>query len=243
MVHGLGSRSSLGPLDYFYGLHAILREAKIPFLVAKLSLWHSIEFRAKQLKAQIEKAFPAGKVNLIGHSMGGLDSRYVTSQLDFGERIASVTSIGTPHRGTLMGDIATAVIGQKNLTATNRFLHHLGLSNDGLKQLTTQYNAEVWSSQMPDVPGVAYFSATSAIPKTFVQHSLPIFWGPYHLLRKLEGDNDGFVSVHSATWGTHICTYRGDHYAQIGQFMGHTRGLDYLKFYREILDRLHREAM
>ena len=63
------------------------------------------------------------------------------------------------------------------------------------------------------------------------------------MLTRYEGDNDGFVSVHSASWGEHICTYVGDHYGQIGQFLGRSRGLDYLRFYEEILRRLKREGM
>jgi hypothetical protein len=96
---------------------------------------------------------------------------------------------------------------------------------------------------MPNVRGVGYFSATSAIPKSIMKYSLPMFWIPHKVLKRYEGDNDGFVSVQSATWGEHICTFRGDHYGQIGHFLGRSRGLDYLKFYGEILTRLKREGM
>jgi triacylglycerol esterase/lipase EstA (alpha/beta hydrolase family) len=62
-------------------------------------------------------------------------------------------------------------------------------------------------------------------------------------MTKIEGDNDGFVSVESAKWGEHICTYSGDHYAQIGQFLGRSRGMDYMKFYDEIFTRLKNDGM
>jgi triacylglycerol lipase len=243
LVHGLGARSAYGPFEYFYGLPKMLRDSGTEFMIAKLTSWHTIEWRAQQLKDQIEKTFPEGKVNLIGHSMGGLDSRYLTSSLGMAERVASVTTIGTPNRGSLIGDMATGALPNRAFLAVNSLLKVLECSSDGLKQITTKYNSEVLSQKMLNMPGVGYFSATSAIPDPVMKYSLPIFWLPNRILKRYEGDNDGFVSVHSATWGEHICTYRGDHYGQIGQFLGRSRGLDYLKFYDEILRRLHREGM
>jgi triacylglycerol esterase/lipase EstA (alpha/beta hydrolase family) len=36
--------------------------------------------------------------------MGGLDARYAISLLGLARRVASLTTIGTPHRGTPVGD-------------------------------------------------------------------------------------------------------------------------------------------
>lgn len=46
-----------------------------------------------------------GKVNIIGHSKGGLDTRemlylYPTMK----DKIASITTMATPHRGTALAD-------------------------------------------------------------------------------------------------------------------------------------------
>jgi pimeloyl-ACP methyl ester carboxylesterase len=46
---------------------------------------------------------------LIGHSIGGLISRYVVQAEDSADRVAGVITIGTPHRGTLMAAPAIAV--------------------------------------------------------------------------------------------------------------------------------------
>ena len=43
-------------------------------------------------------------VHLFAHSMGGLDSRYMISQLDMADRVLTLTTIGTPHRGTSFAD-------------------------------------------------------------------------------------------------------------------------------------------
>lgn len=243
LVHGLGARHSYGPVEYFYGLSKILRDAGNEFYVAELTPWQTLEWRGKQLEAQIRRQFPNQKINLVGHSMGGLDARYVTSAMGVGEQVASVTTIGTPHGGSVMGDIAAGVIPDVAFKAVNGLLSFLDSSGDGLRQITRQHASEVLAGKLGDLPGVGYFSATSAIPRNFARTALPMFWIPHRLLSRYEGDNDGFVSVESARHGEHICTYPGDHYGQIGQFLGRSRGLDYLRFYREILGRLHREGM
>jgi triacylglycerol lipase len=199
LVHGLGARSAYGPFDYFHWLPQQLRKAGNPLYIANLTAWHSIERRSEQLKKQIDAAFPEGKVNLIGHSMGGLDSRYATSALGLGERVASVTTVGTPNRGSAIGDMALGLVPPPAMLAIDKLLKYLDSSIEGLRQITRSHVADVLSKKMPDVPGVGYFSVTSAIPVSrFMQSSLPMFWIPSKLLMNLEGDNDGFVSVESS---------------------------------------------
>lgn len=243
LIHGLGARSTYGPIEYFYGLPTLLRKAKNQILTANLTAWQTIEKRAQQLKKQIDEAFPDTPVNLVGHSMGGLDARFLTSQLGFADRVASITTIGTPHRGTSVGDMATGLLPNSAFSAADRLLKYLESSSTALKQITQQYCLGEFASLTPNMPKVAYFSATTAIVNPVLMNSLPIFWLSHRILSKTEGDNDGFVSVDSAKWGDHICTYGGDHYAQVGQFLGRSRGMDYMKFYNEIFKHLKKESM
>jgi triacylglycerol lipase len=243
LIHGLGSRSTYGPVDYFFGLPKLLRENRNNVFIPNLTSWQTIKHRAEELKIQIEKKFPEGKVNLVGHSMGGLDARYLASQLGFADRISSITTIGTPNQGTSIGDIATGFLPPLAFNAINKFLNLMGLSGDAVKQITCSYYKTELSQLIPNMPGVEYFSATSTIQKPIVLYSLPLFWVSYKLLEDVEGPNDGFVSVSSATWGHHICTYLGDHYAQMGQFLGRARGMDYMQFYADIFKCLKKKGM
>jgi triacylglycerol lipase len=243
LIHGLGARSTYGPVNYFYGLPKLLKEAKNSIYIARLTPWHTIEHRAAQLKLQIEEAFPDSKVNLVGHSMGGLDARYLAARPEFTERVASVTTIGTPNLGSSIGDLALGLMPESALLTFNRLLKAWDSNSGAFKQVGRKYCTEDFQRLAPKMGKVAYFSATSAITKPIYKKSLPIFWLPYHFLTKVEGDNDGFVSVDSAKWGDHICTYTGDHYAQIGQFLGRSRGMDYLKFYRDIFRHLKQQDM
>jgi triacylglycerol lipase len=244
LVHGIGAFGTIGPIEYFHGIPSLLRDAGNRVYIPQLSPWDTIERRATQLKERIEREFPDGeKVNLIAHSMGGLDCRYLASRLGFAERVASVTTIGTPHRGSFLADLICEAVPTAAGMLARKAIELLKLPAGGLRQLGTRHCNEVFHHEVPDAPNVAYFSATSAIPDPVFKHSLPVFWPTHKVLLEREGDNDGFVSVGSAEWGTHICTYRGDHYGQIGQLLGRSRGLDHMKFFEEITGRLRREGM
>lgn len=63
----------------------------------------TIENNAGQLKVQIERILQeesAEKVNLIAHSKGGLDCRYMIDRLGMKDKVASVTFLCTPHKGS-----------------------------------------------------------------------------------------------------------------------------------------------
>jgi hypothetical protein len=69
-----------------------------------------IENRGRVLRQTIEdelKKWPTGtRVHILAHSMGGLDSRWALAQDGMADKIASLTTIATPHRGTSLGDLA-----------------------------------------------------------------------------------------------------------------------------------------
>ncbi|MFZ9595095.1 MAG: esterase/lipase family protein [Bdellovibrionia bacterium] len=242
LVHGLGAQSRFGPIEYFFGLPKLLREHQNRVLTPHLSAWHTLEVRAQQLKTQIQTSLGDQKVNLVGHSMGGLDIRYLSSCLGFAEQVASITTIGTPHQGTSLGDLAFGLLQESQLQSMDRFFKAMNFNQEAFRPVTQAYCQGPLRELAPKIPGIAYFSATTAIRKPVVLHSLPLFWISHGWLEQREGPNDGFVSVESAQWGEHICTYSGDHYAQIGQLLGRTRGTPYLRFYQEIFLRLKKEG-
>lgn len=60
------------------------------------------------------------RVNLIAHSMGGLDSRFVVSSLGYGDRVASLTTLSTPHRGSAIADMALGLTAQLDSEALSK---------------------------------------------------------------------------------------------------------------------------
>jgi triacylglycerol lipase len=106
LAHGLtGFRQLFGVVDYFFGIPSDLRSGGATVFVTQVSAFGSAEQRGEQLLQQIEfiaASTGAGKVNLIGHSEGGLDSRYVMAVRP--DLIASLTTVATPHLGADLAD-------------------------------------------------------------------------------------------------------------------------------------------
>jgi triacylglycerol lipase len=89
-------------LDYWYDLDTALSECGgAEVFVTQVSPSNSTEVRGEQLLSQVRAVLAktgAAKVNIIGHSMGGLDARYVMNVRP--DLVASVTTIGSPHKGS-----------------------------------------------------------------------------------------------------------------------------------------------
>src|SRR5712691_10689104 len=109
LVHGLMGydRISLGGwtfAEYFRGVREALEAAGNRVLVARLSRTAGVAQRAGELKRFIDRHVPTGSVHVLAHSMGGLDSRHMINHLGMANRVHSLTTIGTPHRGTAYVD-------------------------------------------------------------------------------------------------------------------------------------------
>jgi len=106
LAHGLsGFRQLFGVVDYFFDIPSDLRAGGATVFLTQVSAFGSAEQRGEQLLQQIEfiaASTGAGKVNLIGHSQGGLDARYVMAVRP--DLIASLTTVATPHQGAELAD-------------------------------------------------------------------------------------------------------------------------------------------
>ena len=117
LVTGLsGSPTGLGGNPYWYGVQSDLQAHGAVVFVPDISSFQSDEGpngRGEQLVAYIQQILVqtgAPKVNLIGHSQGGLTSRYAAAVVP--DLVASVTTIGTPHRGSQVGDFVEGIFGK-----------------------------------------------------------------------------------------------------------------------------------
>jgi triacylglycerol lipase len=208
LVHGLLGFDSLrvGPwlvAHYFRGIPEALRAAGNRVLVASLSPTRGIADRACQLKELLDRASPHEPVHLIAHSMGGLDSRYLISRLGMAQRVLTLTTLGTPHRGTTFADW-----GLRRLQRVLRpLLEFANVPYQAFFDLTVTHCAE-FNHQTPDAPEVRYFSVAGH----FELHWLMPEWQiPARILARTEGPSDGIVSVASATWGEDCSVWDGDH--------------------------------
>jgi triacylglycerol lipase len=80
-----------------------LRKNGIEVYHTNVSFAADVETRAKDLTREIQKILADtghAKVHIIGHSMGGLDARQMIVHEGMADKVATLTTIGTPHWGS-----------------------------------------------------------------------------------------------------------------------------------------------
>src|SRR5262249_25581530 len=147
-------------------------------------------------------------INLIAHSMGGLDCRRLITHLGMAHRVASLTTVATPHRGTHVADWFCANFQHRfPLLLT---LEALGMNIDGFRDCKTNFCTS-FNDSTPNHPDVRYFSYGASVSP---QRLTPMLRRTWQILSPVEGANDGLVSVQSAHWGEYLGTLSVDHFAQ-----------------------------
>ncbi len=144
--------------EYFRGVAERLRELGAEVYPVKVSPSAGIAVRAEQLAAAV-RSIDAKKVNIIAHSMGGLDARYAISRLGLAAKVASLTTLGTPHRGTPIADLGTKLSDRIGL---GRMVGALGIPVEAFYDLTT-LRMEAFNREVPDHPKVVYGSFVAAV--------------------------------------------------------------------------------
>jgi triacylglycerol lipase len=106
LAHGFFGFEKIAGLEYFRNVKKYFKNkfSDLNVIVTEVAPNDFIEQRAQQLWEQIDPI--SEKIHLIGHSMGGLDSRFLASPqgLNKSERLISLTTISTPHCGSPVAD-------------------------------------------------------------------------------------------------------------------------------------------
>lgn len=181
LLHGMSGFGQLdiGPvgITYFDGVLEDLTKMGEAAFVTLVPPYDTSEARALALSTQIDeilKRTGKAKVNLVGHSQGGIDARVIASPqgLAYGDRIASVTTVAAPHRGSKVAD---AVLGLLKYvpaevidSVTGNFLALVQrtafeLQNDPhlraqIVELSEKHMSTVFNPRFVDAPGVVYMS-------------------------------------------------------------------------------------
>jgi triacylglycerol lipase len=157
-------------LTYFYGVKDYLAQKGEMVTTPSVDPFNDSTTRGAQLADRVHEVLMqtgAAKVNIIGHSQGGLDARVVAH--DHPDWVASVVTVATPHHGTPISDIALKLLADPNAQQIIDQLANLigaplydQIGNTtsvvkGLSQFSQQGIAD-FNAKYPDAPGVYYAS-------------------------------------------------------------------------------------
>lgn len=229
--HGLLGFDYLGPaslpplqISHWRGIREVLESNGTEVMITRVPATSSVKDRAKILMETIEERYAGREVNLIGHSMGGLDCRYLISVLKPTKfKVVSCTTISTPHKGSPFADyVIDNVIGRDRLPLWIALLDTLKFPNSGDGSAFESLGTEAmikFNEQVSDDPTVKYYSWGA----TFNPGLLDTFRWPHSVILEKEGPNDGLVSVESAKHGEYRGTLEGVNHLDLVGWVNHVR--------------------
>ncbi|KAI8915859.1 Alpha/Beta hydrolase protein [Gorgonomyces haynaldii] len=258
-------------IRYWNVIENALRKLGCKVHTARVGTVSSLRQRAHQLHEFVESKLAGQKVNFVGHSMGGLDSRYLISHIpDRSYDVKSLTTVATPHRGSSFMDWVKETIkvgcisdyarkekqdvvlrafdidfvesgGKRNIIPPIDLLNAPAFTN-----LTSEY-CTAFNKVTPNDENVYYCSYAAV---THVPALAPLHFS-YKIIRDREGENDGLVSLESAQWGDFITTVNCDHWElippklrSIGNNLGiRQRHFDSVEFYLQIVTDLANKGL
>lgn len=223
LSHGLfgwGEDSSgiISITDYWGGMDDYLRSQGAAVYAPAKTATQSNEYRAQELREKILYYMAANghnQVHILGHSQGGLDSRYMVSNLNMGSQVSTLTSLNTPHRGSPIADIVKTIIPDWMLPFVSDVLGVVtsivygGGEQNALNALNalTGEGLTAFNNNTPNNPAVKYYSYGSYMtlpdpiqhPTMFLLHPACAAGG---LVKGQGATNDGLVPISSQRWGT-----------------------------------------
>ena len=211
LVSGLGFKDDINIVNYWGKIPDFLKAHGCDVYTSYQDAFNSHADNAIILKHRVEEILEKtrkDKINIIAHSKGGLESRYMISKLGLHNHVASLTMLGTPNRGTTLADIIVGKIPLPKFTIARLFNIYAKLIGDkrpdsmrAAIQLSRSFMKN-FNEDVLDVEGVYYQTFASHVTR----HYPNILWRTLAgVLYTFDGENDGLVSIKSAQWGD----YRG----------------------------------
>ncbi|KAB8290767.1 hypothetical protein EYC80_008404 [Monilinia laxa] len=183
--------SLLPAVQYWRGITDALRAKGIEVIIASVPASGSIEERAAVLGQGIAAKANGKSVNIIAHSMGGLDARFMISRLQpQNVEVLSLTTIATPHRGSAFADYCLDESWWHGMIpGLIKKLNEVGISTGAFTQLTRKYMREEFNPKTPDDKSVRYFSyGATCDPKIW-----SAFRKSHGVVQRVDGPNDGLI--------------------------------------------------
>ncbi|PTQ89414.1 lipase family alpha/beta hydrolase [Agitococcus lubricus] len=266
LAHGMFGFKSLlgGAVDYWYQIPSDLQANGAKVYVTQVAALESSEVRGEQLLKQVKDILAisgAAKVNLMGHSHGGHSIRYVAAAIP--SRVASVTGIGSPVKGSPVADLVTktgslsgiAYAALNALAGVIEFFNGAGSFNQSAKNSIAALSASgsaAFNSKYPagvpttacgqgaaTVNNIKFYSWSGTKALTNVLDPTDVLLGATSLI--VGGANDGLVSQCSSHLGVVLRdNYSMNHLDEVNLMFGlrDIFSTDPKSVYREHANRL-----
>ncbi len=231
LLHGMGFHDTSPQHLYWGRIPRMLRQHGASVFFGNQDGNATIEFNARLLVPVIKRILRqtgAEKLNIIAHSKGGAEARYLISTLGMGNLIASVTTIATPHNGSVTIDCLLRYFDlpiRMGSTVMDGIRLCCGDFNPQtyrvIRQLSTEYMCG-FNERNPDHPDVFYQSYAFVMKHPLSDPFLSI---PNAIVSCFEGRNDGLVSPQNARW----TNFRGVYSGTSQRGISHADEVDYLR--------------
>ena len=232
LVHGMACRDrNLKDRQTAWGeIPNILKERGIQVFYGMSDAWGTIAHNASMLKDTVEEVLTATgseKVNLIAHSKGGLEARYMITKLGMDDKVASLTTVDTPHHGVVIADKIYKILPQKLIRKISSIVDKRAKRLGDLEPDTYTVGTELSMAQCEE-----FNKNVTNSDKVFYQSvscvSHPV-WTPKYaftsLWLRLNGyaNSDGIVPGSSSEWGECMKVAGYDHDNLRGQCTNNTQ--------------------
>lgn len=205
MVHGMGFRDRM-LVCYWGRIPNALKKHGSKVFFGKQDSNGSIEGSAHQLENTLKnvlKETGSEKVNVIAHSKGGLEMRYLISSMSYADKVASLTMISTPNNGSVTIDkllFFPDIIVKIGCKICDLWFRILGDKKPDTYSAVCSMktsSASKFNSENPDDPRVFYQSFAFVMRKMFDDIFMSFTWPIVHLF---EGDSDGLLTPDGVRW-------------------------------------------
>ena len=205
LIHGTGFRD-YKHINYWGRIPKALENHGATVFYGLQDSWGAVEINALIIKENITRVLKENaclKINLIAHSKGGLDARYLISSLGMADKIASLTTIATPHHGSKTMDIFCRLpvpVFRVSAIFVNSWFRLLGDKRPDFFRSSRAFSTkemENFNEQNPDSEGVFYQSYAAVMYNSMSDIFMSV---PHFIIKRIEGENDGLVTVTSARW-------------------------------------------
>lgn len=207
LLHGMGYNDE-HKLSYWGRIPQIYKERGYTIHYGHQDSSATTAANAKQIARHLDELFAEesiDKVNIIAHSKGGLEARYLVSQLGYADKVASITTLSTPHHGSktvdklldffpkwlvrfvcIFFDLVFKILKDEKPETYNAIL-----------TFRTD-NSERFNDENPDVAGIFYQSYAFVMKNI---RSDMLMWLPSLVVKLMDGENDGLLTPESVKWG------------------------------------------